>query len=799
MTAILRQFLAESRDFLQSIGQKLLQLEDAPNDAALMSDLFRSVHTLKGNSGLFDFPEMSRVLHAAEDLMSVVRDERLAYDRDLADYLLDAMDFVAMLLDEIEASGQIAGVHATASARHAEQLRRRLQPLAGDDGGTDAAARAASPADVGAEPFAEVFGSLPAAMREAWRGMVAAGGDLSYVSYAPEVDCFFKGEDPFHQVRQIPGVIWNRVTAAEARTPLAELDPYRCLLHFAVVSTAPRAAIEAHFRYVPEQIAIRPLTPAALAEPSLVGVHPRGAASGGGFAGGGVAAEILRIQLGILGLPDSVPWASGRLKAAGASVIAALGSLGLAQAAAEAESRLAEALAARSAEPLQSWLRGCLDGVSVAPTAPTLPAAPDTPAALASAQAERAPDVDARAGRRSDETASVKTLKVDQEKVDKLMNLIGEMIVAKNGLPFLASRAEAVYGVRELAREIKAHHAVINRVAGEMQDAIMQIRMLPVSFVFQRFPRLVRDISRKLGKEVDLVLEGESTEADKNIIEALADPLIHIVRNSLDHGIEMPDVRRAAGKPPAGRLVIRASQQADRVCIDIIDDGKGIDPAIVKRKAYQNGLIDASALERLSEQEAIDLIFAAGFSTAESVSDLSGRGVGMDVVRSAVSQVGGTVTLDSTVGQGTRLRLALPLSMAVTNVMVVESNAQIFGIPMDVVLESVRVPRNNIRSIKNRHTTVLRNRIMPLRSLNELLATDVPQAANDDDEVATLVVEVQGERVGIMVDGFREVTDIILKPMHGVLNSLGGYSGSALLGDGSILMVLNPKELVTWQ
>jgi two-component system chemotaxis sensor kinase CheA len=338
---------------------------------------------------------------------------------------------------------------------------------------------------------------------------------------------------------------------------------------------------------------------------------------------------------------------------------------------------------------------------------------------------------------------------------------------------------------------------VINRIAEEMQDAIMQVRMMPVSVVFQRFPRLVRDISRKLGKDVQLVLEGENTEADKNIIEALADPLIHIVRNSLDHGIEMPDVRRAAGKAPEGRLVIRASQEADRVYIDITDDGKGIDPAVIKRKAHEKGIIDAAVLERISDQEAVNLVFAAGFSTVEQVSDLSGRGVGMDVVRTAVEQINGAVTLESTLGQGTRLRLALPLSMAVTNVMIIESNRQVFGVPMDMVLETVRVPRGAIHSIKDRQTTVLRDRIVPLRSLNEMLAASAPQRANDEDELATLVVRMNGEHFGIIVDDFREVIDIILKPMGGILGGLSGYSGSALLGDGSVLMVLNPKELVT--
>jgi two-component system chemotaxis sensor kinase CheA len=182
------------------------------------------------------------------------------------------------------------------------------------------------------------------------------------------------------------------------------------------------------------------------------------------------------------------------------------------------------------------------------------------------------------------------------------MNLIGELVVSKNALPYLAQRAEAQYGVRELSREIKSEYAVINRIADEMQGAIMQVRMMAVSFVFQRFPRLVRDISRKLGKEVQLVLEGEQTEADKNIVESLADPLIHIVRNSLDHGIETPEVRRACGKPETGTITIRASQDSDTVVIEIVDDGKGIDPAVIKRKAYEKGMIDEAALERISDR-----------------------------------------------------------------------------------------------------------------------------------------------------------------------------------------------------
>ncbi|WP_200189435.1 chemotaxis protein CheA, partial [Marichromatium gracile] len=399
-------------------------------------------------------------------------------------------------------------------------------------------------------------------------------------------------------------------------------------------------------------------------------------------------------------------------------------------------------------------------------------------------------------GRRAEDRLAGHTLKVDQAKVDRLMNLIGEMVVTKNALPYLANRAEEVFGTRELAREIKAQYGIINRIAEEMQDAIMQIRMMPVSFVLQRFPRLVRDTARKLGKEVRLVMEGESTEADKNIIEALADPLVHIVRNSLDHGLESPAERSAAGKPTEGRLTISARQESDRVVIEISDDGRGIDPDRIRRKAYERGLIGEPELERLTDQEAINLVFAAGFSTAEQVSDLSGRGVGMDVVRNAIACVNGAVELHSQLGQGTRLRLSLPLSMAVTNVMIIESAGQRFGVPMDRVAETVRVARNDIRTIKRRLTTVLRGRLVPLVTLNDLLALTIEQVPNDDDEFAVLVVRIGADHLGIIVDDCRETVDIILKPLGGVLAGLGGYAGSALLGDGSVLLVLNPRELL---
>ena len=922
MNPLLEQFLAEAREFLQSIGEDLLQLEQSPQDSELLVSLFRSVHTLKGNSGLFEFPEMTRVLHAGEDLMDAVRDGRVAFSQGLADQLLDAMDFVAVLCDEIEAGGRIDASRAADSANLAVALRALIsQPQAARpqelaeavfDAAEVANAVAAAP------PTAFPLALIPEATRLAAYQRALDGDTLFSVVYQPLTECFFQGDDPLFSARQTPDLLWARVLAREAWPALAELDAYRCVLDFQVLSVAPRAALNEHFRYVPDQVRIEVIDPlhlvipqgdpnggpvyedfvsealqhldagqlAALRQGAVTMLHlsspdlwlssalrwllllldsephnlialrrlieslrsleapdwtvaaapaPPAAPAvvvAPALASGESAAMrmIFGAQRQILQLQDQPAWLAGRLRAAAQVFINCSKSSGNAEAQPQIEAALAQALEQASSAPLLAWLAayetraqtaaaGAKEAVAAASPAQTLPAleAPASPAAElveaaeAAELAELAQDADLTAaattsddvpkfGRRTDDltvsSVGSKSLRVDQSKIDRLMNLIGEMVVSKNALPYLAQRAEEQFGVRELAREIKAQYAVINRIAEEMQDAIMQVRMLPVSFVFQRFPRLVRDISRKLAKEVELVLEGEDTEADKNIIESLADPLIHIVRNSLDHGLETPAVRRAAGKPAVGRLTIRALQEGDRVLIDIIDDGRGIDPAVIKRKAYEKGLIDEAVLERISDREAINLVFAAGFSTADVVSDLSGRGVGMDVVRTAVEKVNGTILLESEVGKGTRLRITLPLSMAVTQVMIVESDGQTFGVPMDHVVETVRVPRLSIRRIKQSQTIVLRGSIVPLRSLNTLLGLSQPALSNADDEMAVLVARVGGESVGLIVDEFRETAEIIQKPLSGVLAGLSAYSGSALMGDGSVLMVLNVREIV---
>jgi two-component system chemotaxis sensor kinase CheA len=817
---LLEQFLSEARDLLENTGKKLMQLEDAPDDQDILNELFRSVHTLKGNSGLFTFPEMTRVLHAGEDLLGMVRSGRSTYSRELADRLLDAMDYVGVLCGEIESTEKIDASRAAESQQMTEALRKLMPNLISSED-TALAAGSNSGSTNCAAPNADnpgfrpsPLGSIPEAVRLAALEQCRHGDQLHWITYRPQRECFFHGDDPLNSARQTPGLMWGRVLAREPLPSLAELDTYSCLLGFDLLTNAPREELDQYYRYLPDQVEITAIRPSWLVNEQEEVNRSRKAPSTvnrtRSFSDDDEAAfnRILAAQRQILLLEDRPAWHAGRLRSIAEVLTNLSQAVGETSARIDIQAALEEALATGHNTLLMAWLDGHKD-LLLETSLPMSPVANDgistvhvESTADISFSPERDPskvaaDDGIKFGRRTEDAFNgPRSLKVDQTKIDRLMNLIGELVVEKNALPYLAQRAEVQFGIRELSREIKGQYSVINRIADEMQDAIMQVRMMAVSFVFQRFPRLVRDISRKLGKEVQLVLEGEQTEADKNIIESLADPLIHIVRNSLDHGLETPEVRRACGKPETGTLTIRAAQQADRVVIEIIDDGKGIDPSVIKRKAYERGLIDEVKLERIGDQEAINLIFAAGLSTAEVVSDLSGRGVGMDVVRSAVEKINGTVVIESELGKGTSIRISLPLSMAVTQVMVIESDGQLFGVPMDNVVETVRVPRSAIRAIKQSQTAVLRGRIVPLKALNTLLGIPSVPRLNSDDELAVLLVQTGSEFLGLMVDGFKETIGLIQKPLGGFLSGLSAYSGSALMGDGSVLMILNVREIV---
>ncbi len=788
MNPLLARFIPEAQELIQQSAAGILRLEKDPNNEVTINEVFRAVHTLKGSSGLFDAHALTKLVHAGEDVLSAVRSGALQLNPEIADHILDMLDQAGIWLGDMEKDETLPPTAVEASHKLANVLRSFLPQSADAVAGPDAQ----DANQTGRIDWLDAMRSQPDFASFA-ADAAASSRTVTAVEYHPEEACFYSGEDPVNLMRQVPEL---GVLMISLRTPwpsLDDLDPYRCNIFFRALSLAPRDEVAYLFRYVLDQVSIVSLPASVLFGD---GKAQKSSAAASGNPVQEVALRIALEQLSILALPGDESEQEKRLASVASilpNVLAALGDDKLTQdfAAACKENTPASMVAF-----IKGWVMGSnADEAEHPQKNGSAPKRPGTVVPNASALAfseETVPE----STRSNGAAHKPQALKVDQAKLDTLMNLIGELVVSKNSLPFLARRAEEVYGSREMSREIKEQYGVIDRLAQEMQTAIMTVRMQPVSEAFDRFPRLVRDLARKLSKKIDLRMEGEETAADKAIIAALGEPLLHIVRNSIDHGIETPQERIAVGKSSQAQILLRAYQESDQIVIEVIDDGRGIDPVKIKAAALSKGVIAEDKAARLSDQEAINLVFLPGFSTTSEVSDLSGRGVGMDVVRTNIEKMGGQVTVTSVVGNGATVRLSLPLSMAVTRVMMVEVGSSLVGIPMDVIVETVRLSSKQIYAIKQSETFVLRDTIIPLVRMDRLLG--VPGSTGNQNELgmAVLVVRVRGALVGLSVDQFRESIDVILKPFGGLLSGLTGYAGTALLGDGRVLLVLNLKEIL---
>lgn len=389
---------------------------------------------------------------------------------------------------------------------------------------------------------------------------------------------------------------------------------------------------------------------------------------------------------------------------------------------------------------------------------------------------------------------TAKVLRVDVARVDDIVRLTGELTVAKNAIGHSAQLAQGGIAPKELAAMLRDQYAAIDRLIGELQRSVLSIRVLPLRFVFQRFPLLIRDTAETLGKAVKLEIAGEDTEADKVIVENLFEPLLHILRNALDHGIESSDERQSAGKPPAASVKLRAWRAGEHVIVEVADDGRGIDLNAIRRIAAERGLADTDELGAMDDAAAMNLIFAPGFSTASTVTDLSGRGVGMNAVRSSVEKLGGSIEVASAAGQGTTVRLKLPYSILMTRVMTVRLGGQTFGIPLDVVVETARVPRDQVSAIGRMRAFVLRERTIPVLELGTALGSSFSSA--NGKETILVIVSLAGQLCGVEVDRLGDRLDVMLRPPDGLLASVPGIAGTSLLGDGGVLIVLDLHKLL---
>jgi two-component system chemotaxis sensor kinase CheA len=608
MDELTREFLIESQEGLDRMERCLTDLEARPHDAALLGDIFRSVHTIKGTTGFLGFKRLEELAHCGENLLGLLRDGKLAADRPIITGLLQLLDGLRSILKSIETEASEGDGEDTALIERLEELQAPAHHPSGQD--------------------------LP------------------------------------------PG------TPAQAKQPVrvtagAQSD--------SSVSTAP-----------PPQPA--PSTPAEPAPVSAASEPP-------------------------------VP-----------------------------------------AKP-----------------APEPPEAAPAPAAKSPA-AETETDASRPRGQTAG-TAAESTLRVDVILLNRMMNLVGELVLTRNQV-LQATAADP--NMTLLSRRL-------DMVTADLRESVMKARMQPVSNIFSKMPRIVRDLSQSLGRRVRLQVEGQDTELDKSLLEAIKDPLTHAVRNSLDHGIELPEVRQAAGKDPEGTLKLRASHEGSHVIIEVSDDGAGIAVEKVRQKAIERGVITPERAAQLGERELLQLVFLPGFSTAAAVTNVSGRGVGMDVVRTNVEKIGGKVEIDSRTGKGTTLRLRIPLTLAIIPALIVRSVNQSFALPQGSLSELVHIPPEQatkaIEWMEGAPLYRLRGKLLPLVFLDRLLMPTGEHKATSERDNFIAVLDAEGRRFGLVVDGLADPEEIVVKPLSAVLKDIGLYSGATVLGNADLALILDPGAI----
>ena len=427
------------------------------------------------------------------------------------------------------------------------------------------------------------------------------------------------------------------------------------------------------------------------------------------------------------------------------------------------------------------------------PVAPT--PVPVAPTPKPAAPAKEAPKAEAKAAAPAKKAPVVEqTIRVDVKRLDHLMNLIGELVLAKNRLIKINDDVEERYEGEEFLEELNQVVSIVSLVTTDLQIAVMKTRMLPIGKVFNKFPRMIRDLTRELNKKIELEISGEDTELDKSIVEEIGDPLVHIIRNSCDHGIETPDIRIAAGKPDTGTIALKAYNEGNQIVIQIDDDGKGLDAAMLKDKALQKGLISEKEADSMSDKEAFTLIMKPGFSTAASVTNVSGRGVGMDVVKTNIEKVNGIIDIESEKGEGSSIKLKIPLTLAIIQALLVGVQEEHYAIPLASVLETVRISKDEIYTVEGRSVMRLRNDVLSLVHIGDIF--EVERILDSSEHAYVVVLGLGAQKLGLIVDTLVGQEEIVIKSLGEYLKGIEGVAGATIRGDGGVTLIVDVVALM---
>ena len=778
---LLKDFFTEAEQQVENLESNILVIENDPTNHEAIDEIFRAAHTLKGGSATVEMTELSTFTHTVEDVLDELRSDRLQVTEPVVDVLLDSIDTIKAMLD--------ARANGSVYQEDVNPLLERLRAFIPEKQDKKAKKSAPAPKPVQAAPAPQ-----PAAVATTVEKPVLPDDEYAELSQVCEQDqklwCVtvaFDETNPMNSVGGIQVFAALKACGSVLKTipdfdALYE-DEFYPIVKYYIASASTAADIE--------DVAF--LSDVTLSTDAQI-VEPESSAK----------------SAPVQSAPAPSPAASAP-KAAPQPVQAA------------SQEVSASAPVAAETAPVQA--------------AEAAPAAKDAP---------KAPAKGAPATGTHIQQGSV--LRVDSKRIDYLLNLVSETVITKaafnqtagqmNDIQVQFQSIDAAYrekirrmfeqlpqyleeiqtgvslkdvkaniiqefgdivnyfdtfesSLKNLTVKFRSSTQNLGRIAGELQEGVMKIRMVPINQIFSRFPRVVRDLQRDLNKKVNLVIEGEDTELDKTVIDDLLDPVMHCVRNSVDHGIEEPAVRKAAGKPEEGTLLLKASNEGNQIIIDIADDGAGINVEKVKNKAISKGLIHPNKI--ISDQEAYQLIFMPGFSTADKISNVSGRGVGLDVVKTMIEKLNGTVSVTSEAGKGTKFSIRLPLTLAIIQGLLVRVGKEVYSIPIASVIESQRVKIEDISTIDNYEVLNVRNEVISILRLSRLFNI---RETEESEYSFVVIVGTEEKKIGVMVDALIGEEDVVIKPLRDQFTNSPGIAGASVLGDGSVSLIIDVRQLL---
>ncbi|GAU09804.1 chemotaxis protein CheA [Desulfoplanes formicivorans] len=730
----LGDFLEEAREILEQLNENLLDLEKNPESGGdIVNDIFRFFHNLKGNSGIIGYKELNKLTHEAETLLNKVRKEEVPVTHGLVDLLLNVVDSMDALLACIQLDGRVIPVDVSAIIQRVRYLLETGEIKAPENEGPN--------------------------QEQPDTGSSQEGQDESAVMVDPEDVQIFSQT----VAQQLSNLDFALSALEEDSTQQQIIDGlYRSLV--SIQNASGYMGMDEINAYVQRVTALVDQARSADMDfTALIDILRQER---------DIVREKINAELDQLGEAPldhlvATSWGNGREEDA--------------VSAEEPRPCEPETIASDTQPSRQEHGASSPERPQPVATSPQPASQPGKPAAKSSGTP---------AAHRAKLTS---TIRVDHTKLDHLMNLIGELIINRNRFAMLARGLEEGQDVGEIAQKLSETTYSVGRISDDLQDTIMNVRMVPVQSVFSRFPRLVRDLAQKSGKQVELITEGEDTELDKSVVEEIGDPLVHLIRNAVDHGIDSAEDRARAGKPETARVWLRAFHKGNSVGIEVEDDGKGIDPEKMRAQAIRKGVITEEEARTLDDRAAVELMFVPGFSTADKITDISGRGVGMDVVRNNIKNLKGSISVQSEVGKGTRITLTLPLTLAIIDALMIKVDGATYAIPLDAVSETTKIETKRLNEVNGQKAVTLRGEVLGLVELAELLGLSCHEG--ERDFLPTVILTVNERRLGLVVDALLERQDVVIKSLGDYLGDLPGISGATIMGDGSVVLILDPHEI----